>query len=104
MPPPTQGLTALEALRIVDGLDLGADGPDRQHLLIEAIKLALADRRQYLGDPDAMTIAPERLLRDDWVAARRAEIDPRGPERPLLTSSPTAAPSTCARPTATACW
>ena len=29
MPPPTQGVTALEALRIVDGLDLGADGPDR---------------------------------------------------------------------------
>ena len=45
MPPPTQGLTALEALRIVDGLDLGVDGPDRQHLLIEAVKLALADRR-----------------------------------------------------------
>jgi len=77
MPPPTQGITALEALRIVDGLDLGADGADRQHLLIEAVKLALADRRRYLGDPDAMTIAPERLLRDDWIAARRAEIDPQ---------------------------
>jgi gamma-glutamyltranspeptidase/glutathione hydrolase len=77
MPPPTQGLTALEALRIADGLDLGTDGPDRQHLLIESIKLALADRRRYLGDPDAMTIPPERLLRDDWVAARRTEIDPR---------------------------
>ncbi|HEY5170411.1 MAG TPA: gamma-glutamyltransferase family protein [Acidimicrobiia bacterium] len=77
MPPPTQGLTALEALRIVDGLELGPDGPDREHLLIEAVKLALADRRKYLGDPDAMTIAPERLLRDDWVASRRAAIDPR---------------------------
>jgi gamma-glutamyltranspeptidase/glutathione hydrolase len=77
MPPPTQGLTALEALRIVDGFDLGADGPDRQHLLIEAVKLALADRRRYLGDPDAMTISPERLLRDDWIAARRAEVDPQ---------------------------
>jgi gamma-glutamyltranspeptidase / glutathione hydrolase len=77
MPPPTQGLAALEALRIVDGLDLGADGPDRQHLLIEAVKLALSDRRRYLGDPDAMTIAPERLLRDDWIVARRNEIDPR---------------------------
>ncbi|HEV7525952.1 MAG TPA: gamma-glutamyltransferase family protein [Acidimicrobiia bacterium] len=77
MPPPTQGLTALEALRIVDGLELGPDGPDREHLLIEAVKLALADRRQYLGDPDAMTIAPERLLRDDWIDARRAAIDPQ---------------------------
>jgi gamma-glutamyltranspeptidase / glutathione hydrolase len=78
MPPPTQGLTALEALRIVDGLELGPnDGPDREHLLMEAVKLALADRRQYLGDPDAMTIAPERLLRDDWIASRRTEVDPR---------------------------
>ncbi len=76
MPPPTQGLTALEALRIADGLDLGSDGPDREHLLIESVKLALADRREYLGDPDAMTIDPQRLLRDDWIAARRAVVDP----------------------------
>ncbi len=76
MPPPTQGMTALEALRIVDGMGLGTDGPDREHLLIEAVKLALADRRRYLGDPEAMSIAPERILRDDWIAARRADIDP----------------------------
>jgi gamma-glutamyltranspeptidase/glutathione hydrolase len=78
MPPPTQGVTALEALRIVDGLDLGAeDGPAREHMLIEAVKLALSDRREYLGDPDAMTTAPERLLGDEWIAARRAGIDPK---------------------------
>jgi gamma-glutamyltranspeptidase/glutathione hydrolase len=76
MPPPTQGFTALEALRIADGLDLGPDGPDREHLLVESVKLALADRRDYLGDPDAMTIAPERLYADDWVTSRRAHIDP----------------------------
>ena len=75
MPPPTQGLAALEALRIADALDLGTDGPEREHLLIEAMKLALADRRAYLGDPDAMTIPPERLYSDAWVAARRAQID-----------------------------
>src|SRR5690242_4836588 len=39
LPPPTQGVAALEALRIADGLDLGTDGPDREHLLIEAMKL-----------------------------------------------------------------
>ncbi len=76
MPPPTQGVTALEAMRIADGFDLGADGPDRQHLLIEAVKCALADRGAYLGDPDAMRVAPETLLADDWIAARRATIDP----------------------------
>jgi gamma-glutamyltranspeptidase/glutathione hydrolase len=75
MPPPTQGMTALEALRIADGFDLGVDGPDRQHLLIEAVKSALADRAAYLGDPDTMTVAPETLLADDWIARRRAGID-----------------------------
>jgi gamma-glutamyltranspeptidase/glutathione hydrolase len=76
MPPPTQGMTALEALRIVDGLDLGTDGPARQHLLIEAMQLAFADRDVYLGDPDAMSIACETILADDWIAERRAQIDP----------------------------
>ncbi len=75
MPPPTQGVTALEALRILDGFDLGADGPDREHLVIEAVKCALADRHAYLGDPDAMTTPPQRILSDDWIAARRAAID-----------------------------
>ena len=76
MPPPTQGMTALEALRIVDGFELGEDGPERQHVLIEAVKLALADRNAYLGDPDSMTTPPEAILADDWIAARRAVIDP----------------------------
>lgn len=76
MPPPTQGVTALEALRIADGLDLGSDGPDRWHLLIEAMKLALADRFVYLGDPSAMRVPAERLLTPDWIAHRRAAINP----------------------------
>jgi gamma-glutamyltranspeptidase/glutathione hydrolase len=76
LPPPTQGVAALEALRIAHGLDLGADGPDREHLLIEAMKLALADRDVHVGDPDAMTTPPETLLADDFVAERRARIDP----------------------------
>jgi gamma-glutamyltranspeptidase/glutathione hydrolase len=76
MPPPTQGVTALEALRIADGLDLGVDGPARQHLLIESMKRAFADRFVHLGDPAGMKLPPEQLLADEWVAARRATIDP----------------------------
>src|SRR2546423_1533869 len=77
MPPPTQGMTALEALRIVDGFALDGDGPDREHLLIEAVKSALADRQAYLGDPDAMRVRPETILADDWIAHRRASHQPR---------------------------
>jgi len=39
-----KGLAALRGAEDRDGLDLGPDGPDREHLFIEAIKLALADR------------------------------------------------------------
>jgi gamma-glutamyltranspeptidase/glutathione hydrolase len=77
MPPPTQGMTALEALRILDGLDLGEDSAERQHLLIESVKLALADRNAHLGDPEAMRVKPADLLTDDWIKRRRAEIDPK---------------------------
>jgi gamma-glutamyltranspeptidase/glutathione hydrolase len=76
MPPPTQGMTALEAMRIADGFDLGPDGPDREHLLIESVKCALADRHAYLGDPAAMAVAPEAILADDWIDRRRGTIDP----------------------------
>jgi gamma-glutamyltranspeptidase/glutathione hydrolase len=76
LPPPTQGVTALEALRIVDGVPLPDDAADRQHRLVEAMTLALADRERYVSDPDAMEIARADLLRDEWVLERRAMLDP----------------------------
>src|SRR5262245_51791169 len=77
LPPPTQGVTALEALRILDGFSVPEDGPDRHHLLIEATKLALQDRDAYVSDPAAMTVAPEEMLADAWTTERRARIDPQ---------------------------
>jgi gamma-glutamyltranspeptidase / glutathione hydrolase len=77
LPPPTQGVAALEALRILDGFKLPEDGPERHHLLIEATKLALQDRNEYVSDPAAMTVTPEEMLADDWVHARRSRIDPQ---------------------------
>ena len=76
LPPPTQGVTALEALRILDGVPLPPDGPERTHLLIEATKQAMADRGAFVGDPDHMPHGPEALLGDAWVQTRRAAIDP----------------------------
>ena len=76
LPPPTQGVTALEVLRVLDGLTLPPDGVERQHLLVEACKAGLADREQYVTDPDFMTVAPEALLDDDRIASRRDAIDP----------------------------
>jgi gamma-glutamyltranspeptidase/glutathione hydrolase len=88
MPPPTQGVTALEALRIVDRLDLPAPGPAREHLLIEAAKAALADRDTYVGDPDAMQVEPAELLDEAWVKRRRNAIDPERASAPQPTPGP----------------
>ncbi len=78
LPPNTQGLVALEMLNILEGFDLKALGPASAgylHLLIEAKRIAFADRDAYLADPDAV---PEGLVRmllsKDYAAARRKEI------------------------------
>ena len=75
LPPPTQGVTALEALRIMDGFP-PTGGVDRHHLMIEAVKLALGDRDAHVSDPAAMTIEAASLLDDERVDARRSLIEP----------------------------
>jgi gamma-glutamyltranspeptidase/glutathione hydrolase len=77
MPPNSQGVTALIALNIVEALGIspscGLD--EREHLHIEAIKLALRDRDQYVSDPAAMTVDPFQLASKAWAAAHAATID-----------------------------
>ena len=75
-PPPSQGVILLEALGIIgDGPcdPLSADGV---HLLVEAKKRAFADRLAFVGDPAFVGFGPARLLQPDYLAARRASIDP----------------------------
>jgi gamma-glutamyltranspeptidase/glutathione hydrolase len=76
LPPPTQGVTPLEAMRILDGFALPPPGVDREHLLIEALKQALADRDQWVTDAAHMPHPASWLLEDRWISARRAAIDP----------------------------
>jgi gamma-glutamyltranspeptidase/glutathione hydrolase len=78
MPPNSQGVVALEALGVAEALGaMPPDGGDRQHLLIEAVKLALADRAAFVTDPGAMSIPPERLVSRRWTAERAGSFDPR---------------------------
>lgn len=79
LPPNGQGVAALEMLKILAPYDLAAMGHNSAqylHTLIEAKKLAFADLARWVGDPDAMTIDPKRLLDDDYIRQRRALIDP----------------------------
>jgi len=79
IPPNSQGLTALLTLNILEGFDLAAlsKQPDRYyHTLIEATKLAFADRNRYIADPAFSKVPVVELLSKDYAAKRRALIDP----------------------------
>ena len=79
LPPNGQGVAALEMLKILEPFDLrgmGHNSAPYLHHLIEAKKLAYADLEQYVGDPDFMTVSPNQLLNDQFIAGRRALIDP----------------------------
>jgi gamma-glutamyltranspeptidase/glutathione hydrolase len=83
MPPNTQGVAALEALNIVEELGaLPPDGPERQYLLIEATKLALADRNEHVTDPNDMRMSPLDLASKKWAAERARFFDPTAAGRP----------------------
>jgi gamma-glutamyltranspeptidase / glutathione hydrolase len=54
LPPPGQGIAALQMLNILEGYDLkklGPTSPDYWHLFVEAKKLAFADRAKFYADP-----------------------------------------------------
>ena len=67
----------LVALNILEGYDLEALGHNSAHYLhvvTEAMKLAFADRNQYVGDPRFVDVPTEALLSKDYAAARRELI------------------------------
>ena len=76
----TQGPVMIEALNLLEGFDLKAMGhnsPEYLHTVIEAVKLAFADRDQYYGDPKFSKIPEEILLSKEYAAERRKLIDPK---------------------------
>ncbi len=75
MPPNGHGITALMALNILKGMEIGAkDTGDTFHKQIEAMKLAFADGMHYIADPRYMQTRVEELLSDAYAAQRRTLI------------------------------
>ncbi|PYT24254.1 MAG: gamma-glutamyltranspeptidase [Acidobacteria bacterium] len=73
----SQGPSLIEALNILDSYDLRAmrwNSADYLHTLVEALKLAYADRDTYYGDPKFVKIPVERLLSKEYGAERRKLI------------------------------
>ena len=75
----TQGPVMIEALNILEGYDLksmGHNSPQYLHTLVEAVKLAFADRDMFYGDPRFSKIPEDILLSKEYAATRRKLIDP----------------------------
>jgi gamma-glutamyltranspeptidase / glutathione hydrolase len=72
-----QGPVLLQSLALLKGFDLAAldpSGPEFIHLVVEAMKLAFADREIYYGDPDFAPVPVDHLLSDAYNDERRALI------------------------------
>ncbi len=77
IPPNGQGLAALIALNILEGFDLPdipRESVESYHLQLEAMKLAFADARRYIADPEQAEVPTEALLSKAYAAERRALI------------------------------
>ena len=76
MPPNGHGITVLMALNILKGFDLGKEREtvDVYHKMIEAMKLAFVDGKEYVSDPKTMTTKVEAMLSEEYAAERRKLI------------------------------
>jgi gamma-glutamyltranspeptidase/glutathione hydrolase len=82
MPPPSSGgihlLQMLNILNILGDTDLKSLGwhhPDAIHLMVEAMRIAYADRSEYLGDPDFVKVPQQQLINPEYALFRRQQID-----------------------------
>lgn len=77
--PWTQGPVLCQTLRLLEGFDLQGMKPfsaDYIHVITESLKLALADRDEYYGDPAFVQVPLDALLSDSYTRLRRKLIDP----------------------------
>jgi len=76
-PPNGQGLAALQAMNITSGWELDDylwGSPERLHYMIEAMRLAFADARQYVADQATNPAPLAFLLSPEYAAQRRAMV------------------------------
>ncbi len=77
IPPPGQGIAALEMLNVLEGFDLAALdalSAERIHLEVEAKKLAFRDLYEKIGDPEFVEVPVRELLSKEYAAGLREGI------------------------------
>ena len=79
LPPNGQGIATLQILNILEGFDLksmGRNSAETLHAMIEAKKIAWADRAKFYADPEFAKIPLSGLLSKEYAGERRKLIDP----------------------------
>lgn len=79
LPPNTQGFTALQILNLLEGFDVAGWGDgtaDYYHHMSEVVKVAFADREEWLTDPKFVNIPVDRFIDKKYADGRRQLIDP----------------------------
>ena len=103
-PPNSQGFVMLQALNILEGLNvkyLRHNSAPYLHVVAESLKLAFADRNKYVADPKFTPNIPMReMLSKEYAAIRRGLINPDkaidgeapfgNPRQPATSSQPIA--------------
>ena len=78
IPPNSQGVALLMQLNMIENFDLkklGHNSADYVHLLVEAKKLAFADRDRYVGDPDFHPVPVEKMIAKEYGFRQSSRID-----------------------------
>ena len=79
LPPNGQGIAALQILNLLEGFDIksmGFGSAEYIHHLVEAKKIAFADRAKYYADTDFNQIPTQYLISKEYSDKRRPEINP----------------------------
>jgi gamma-glutamyltranspeptidase/glutathione hydrolase len=91
LPPNGQGIAALQMLNILEGFDLRAmrrNSPETLHTMIEAKKIAWADRAKFYADPAFAKIPLTGLLSKEYAVERRKLIDPNHAAKKVEAGNP----------------
>jgi gamma-glutamyltranspeptidase/glutathione hydrolase len=80
-PPSSGGFAVIQLLKMKDYLQHDFEGvtqnsPQYIHLVAEMEKRVFADRAEYLGDPDFIDISMDKLISEEYIAQRAAEVNP----------------------------
>ena len=94
-PASSGGTHVIQVLNLLEGFDIGSLGfgsGASVHLIAEALKIAFADRFEYMGDPSFVEVPVDALTSKAYAGVRRREIDPERaksftPGNPRLTST-----------------